>query len=68
MERMSWKDGWHKTDRFSFYIENGIFVRGLTNDGKTIYPYIRKKPWLVDFERVYNMKANKRNSEKIYWF
>lgn len=68
MERMHWTDGWHIDGVRGYYIENGIFVRGLTNDGKAVYPYIKKLQWRRDFERVYNMKANKRNYEKIYWF
>ena len=48
MERMNWKDGWHKAGNFSYYIENGIFVCGLTYDGMPIYPYIyrSKARWL----------------------
>ena len=65
MERMNWKDGWHKAGNFSYYIENGIFVRGLTYDSMPIYPYIEVRRGC--FDRVYNMKVNKRNYEKLYW-
>lgn len=74
MARMNWKDGWHSATWFDYYIENGLFVRGLlhngissiSNNGKTVYPYVESKDG--GYDRVYDMKANKRNFSKIYWF
>ena len=66
MERMNWKDGWNKAGNFSYYIENGIFVRGLSHEGRPVKPFVKSKAG--GYDRVYNMKANKRNYEKIYWF
>lgn len=66
MERMNWKDGWHSGEWYDYYIENGVFVCGLSYEGKPVKPYIESKDG--GYDRVYNMKANKRNYGKIYWF
>lgn len=65
MKRMNWRDGWHNDGYIDYYIENGVIVRGVTNDGKPVKPFIESKEG--GYDRVYNMKANKRNYEKIYW-
>ena len=65
MERMSWKDGWHTDGRISYYIENGVLIRGKI-DERPANPYVKAKG--CGYDRVYNMKANKRNYFKIYWF
>ena len=65
MARMNWKDGWHNDGRISYYIENGVFVRGKI-DERPVRPYIESKDG--GYDRAYNTKANKRNYFKIYWF
>ena len=70
MERMNWKDGWHIDGILEYYIENGVFIRGFKHCGKLnerpVSPYVESKNG--GYDRVYNMKANKRNYRKIIWF
>ena len=69
MERMNWKDGWHIDGIIEYYIENGVFIRGIIHCGKLnvrhVSPYVESKNG--GYDRVYNMKANKRNYGKIIW-
>ena len=65
MERMNWKDGWHNYNSIEYYIENGVFVRGKIGE-LPVKPYVESKDG--GYDRVYNLKANKRNFFKIYWF
>ena len=65
MERMNWQDGWHTDGIIEYYIENGVYIRGKLNE-KPVAPYVASKNG--GYDRVYNMKANKKNYEKLYWF
>ena len=65
MARMNWKDGWHIDGIIEYYIENGVFIRGKLN-GQPVAPYVKSKK--AGYDRVYNMKANKRNYGKVIWF
>lgn len=61
------KDGWHDTKSgISYYVENGLIVRGLSSDGqRTLYPY----RWDEKL-RCYNLtsyRAYYSNIAKIYW-
>ena len=64
MARMNWKDGWHNYNSIEYYIENGVFVRGKIGE-LPVRPYLESED---GYYRVYNLKANKRNFFKIYWF
>lgn len=52
MEKTSiMKDGWHETKGgISYYVENGLIIRGLSSDGqRTLYPY----HWSKALRRIY---------------
>lgn len=62
MKRMNWKDGWHIDMFLKYYIENGVFIRGELFES-SVSPYVESKNG--GYDRVYNMKANKRNYENF---
>lgn len=39
MKRRFYTDGWHDRGSFSFYVEDGRLIRGMSYYGSPMYPY-----------------------------
>ena len=70
MEKAKWTDGWHEdSESLAYLVEAGCIKRGVRTDHngqKAVYPYIKSKRGGYDLKT--DLKANKRNFERIYWF
>jgi hypothetical protein len=64
-----WTDGWHDAgESFRYLVEDGYFKRAVRSNfmGETaVYPYLPDKKY-GGYTSV-NLKANKRNWERISW-
>ena len=67
-KRMSWSEGWHEVSKtLRILVEDGMIVRGVENDDRTVYPY--RKSAEGGYDRCYHgVKADKRHFEQVRFF